>query len=82
MRGAQRTAVRRHDIRADRQPQSGAAAGAVTRTFGAVESFKQARELQIRHPWCGVGKGKGKAVIFLFTGNAQGAALPSSLKNL
>jgi hypothetical protein len=30
--------------------------------------------LQIRHPWCGVGKGKGKAVIFLFTGNAQGAA--------
>ena len=74
MGGADRAIMRLDDVNANRQPQTGAAAGAIAGAFGTVKTFKQFFQLRVLHAGCGIREGKGKAPVFLSAGNQQPAA--------
>jgi hypothetical protein len=63
--------VGRHDVEANRQPQSGAAAGAVARTFGTIKALAQPFQLFIADARGAVGKIKDDATACLAGADQQ-----------
>lgn len=71
MGGADRAIMGLDDVYANRQSQTGPAAGAIAGAFGAIKSLKQFFQLCILHAGSGIRKGQGKMPVFLFAGNMR-----------
>ncbi|STU92704.1 Uncharacterised protein [Klebsiella pneumoniae subsp. ozaenae] len=74
MVGTQGAAVGRYDIEANRQPEAGAAAGAVARSFRPVKAFAQAGQLLIADAGGAVGEVNHQHPAAAAGGDVQAAA--------